>query len=149
MSRWASGVAVVTAPGEGEGAGMTATAFSSLSLEPPLVLVCVGHASVAHDALVGAPAFAVHLLDLHQRDLSDHFARPEPDLVAAVPHGRGPEGVPLLPLGVARLVCARERTVEAGDHTILIGLVVDVAVTRKEPLLHVARTYRRTGPPIT
>jgi flavin reductase (DIM6/NTAB) family NADH-FMN oxidoreductase RutF len=143
MSRWASGVTVVTAAGPDGLAGMTASAFSSLSLDPPLILVCVAHSSTQHDALVGAPGFAVHFLGHHQHDLSNRFAQTGGDKFAGLDHRPGPFGAPLLDDVHVRLVCAREETPVAGDHTILIGRVIEAEVSDGEPLLHWNRGYRR------
>ena len=143
MSRWASGVTVVTAAGRDGPAGMTASAFSSLSLEPPLVLVCVAHSSTQHDDLIAAPGFAVHLLDVDQRHLSDRFAQKGGDKFAGIPHEIGPFGAPLLDLGLARLVCERENAPVAGDHTILIGRVLHAELSDGDPLVHYSRAYRR------
>jgi flavin reductase (DIM6/NTAB) family NADH-FMN oxidoreductase RutF len=143
MSRWASGVTVVTAAGPDGPAGMTASAFSSLSLDPPLILVCVAHSSTQHDALVGAVGFAVHFLALDQHELSNHFAKSGGDKFAGLEHRPGPFGAPLLDDVHARLVCAREDTPPGGDHTILIGRVVEIDLSDGQPLLHWNRSYRR------
>ena len=79
LARWASGVTVVTARAGGEPVGMTAASFSSLSLDPPLVLVCIAASAQAHDGLVGAPGFAVHVLGAAQAEMSARFAKPGTD----------------------------------------------------------------------
>lgn len=143
MSRWASGVTIVTARGPGhEPIGMTASSFSALSLEPPLVLVCVALSARSHDPLVGAPGFVVHVLSREQEQLSQAFARPGSakfDGVAA--SEAGPYAAPLLPVGAARLACAHHEARTVGDHTILVGRVVDAITTDAPPLLYARRDY--------
>jgi flavin reductase (DIM6/NTAB) family NADH-FMN oxidoreductase RutF len=149
LARWASGVTVVTARHGGEPVGMTAASFSSLSLEPPLVLVCIQSSAASHRGLVEAPGFAVHILGADQDDMSALFAQPGPDKFAGFHHERGPYDVPLLPAGVARLVCATHETLEGGDHTILIGRVVQTELMGTDPLLYCNRTYGRIAPGVS
>ncbi|HWH15644.1 MAG TPA: flavin reductase family protein [Miltoncostaeaceae bacterium] len=143
LALWASGVTVCTAR-DGHGpVGITAASFSSLSLDPPLVLVCIDHRARSHDGLVGAEGFVVHVLAEDQADLSERFARPGPEkFTEEGPLEPGPFGAPLLPLGTARLVCAHHAALEGGDHTILVGRVLEVATTDRRPLVYWARRYR-------
>lgn len=142
MSRWASGVTVVTAAGPDGPAGITASAFSSLSLTPPLVLVCIDHRAGSHDPICTADGFAVHILERRQADLSDRFAgRFGDDKFAGVATEPGAFDAPLLPLGLVRLQCVRHDAPQGGDHTILIGRVVAAELGAGEPLLHYARAY--------
>jgi len=143
LARWASGVTVVTARDGDEPVGMTAASFSSLSLDPPLVLVCVARSAQSHDALAAAQGFAVHVLGSGQAEMSARFAKPGPDKFAAYPDERGPYGVPLLPFGVVRLVCAHHGTFDGGDHTILVGRVVGTDLAGTDPLLYCNRAYGR------
>ena len=101
LARWPSGVTVVTARDGDEPVGMTAASFSSLSLDPPLVLVCVARDANSHDALVAAPGFAVHILGSAQDEVSRQFAEPGPLKFEDYPDQSGPFDVPLLPFGVA------------------------------------------------
>ena len=146
LSRWASGVTVVTAAGPHGPTGMTVSSFASLSLDPPLVLACIARSSGSHDALVLAEGFGVHVLSQSQRDLSARFARPGIDKFAELEHELGPYGTPLLPVGLARLVCVREAALDGGDHTILVGRVTRAEVPELDdlgdPLLHYNRGYR-------
>jgi len=149
LARWASGVTVVTARHRGEPVGMTAASFSSLSLDPPLVLVCIQRSASSHDGLVEAPGFAIHILGAGQDDVSALFSRPGPDKFAGFPDERGPFDVPLLPADVARLVCAPHQAIDGGDHTILIGRVVQTELTGTDPLLYCNRGYGRLSPGVT
>jgi flavin reductase (DIM6/NTAB) family NADH-FMN oxidoreductase RutF len=141
LSSWASGVTVVTATGPTRIAGITASAFSSVSMEPPLVLVCVAKSSGAHDELCQAPGFAVHVLGREQEELSNRFATAGIDKFDGVDFAAGPFDAPLLEVGAARLVCEHHSAPDAGDHTILIGRVVDVETGLQSPLLYHSRSY--------
>ena len=143
LARWPSGVTVVTALHEGEPVGMTAASFSSLSLDPPLVLVCIADSAHSHDGLVGAPGFAVHVLGAEQAEMSAAFARPGPEKFGAYPYEPGPFDAPLLPFGVARMVCAHHAALPGGDHTILVGRVVSTELAGTDPLLYCNRGYGR------
>ncbi len=143
LARWASGVTIVTARSGGDPIGMTAASFSSLSLEPPLVLVCVARSALSHEGLVAAPGFAIHLLGAAQAEMSALFAQPGADKFGAFPDESGPFGVPLLPFGVARIVCEAHSSHEGGDHTILVGRVVSSELAGTDPLLYCNRTYGR------
>lgn len=143
LARWASGVTIVTARDGDEPVGMTAASFSSLSLDPPLVLVCVARTAASHDPLTSAPGFAVHVLGSGQHDMSARFAKPGAAKFARYPDERGPYDVPLLPFGVARLVCAHHAALDGGDHTILVGRVVATELAGTDPLIYCNRSYGR------
>jgi flavin reductase (DIM6/NTAB) family NADH-FMN oxidoreductase RutF len=143
LARWASGVTIVTARHDGEPVGMTVASFSSLSLDPPLVLVCVGHSANSYTGLVSAPGFAIHLLGAGQEQMSSLFSRPGLHKFRDFPDERGPFDAPLLPFGVARMVCAAHSTLEGGDHTILVGRVVSTELAGTDPLLYCNRAYGR------
>lgn len=147
MARWASGVTIVTAVGVGqEPVGMTASSFAALSLQPPLVLVCIAHDAQSHDDLVRAPGFFVHVLSRGQEELSRSFAAPgRAKFDALGPLETGRFGAPLLPVGVARLACAHFAAVPLGDHTVLSGRVVGSEVTDAAPLLYAHRDYHGLG----
>ena len=143
LSRWASGVTIVTAAGP---VGMTVSAFSSLSLDPPLIIVSLAHDANMHDPMIAADGFAVHVLDDHQSDLSTRFASPV-DRFDGLAYDAGLFGAPLLHGGVARLVCAKHAVADGGDHTILVGRVVQVDARAGEPLLYYRGGYRGLAPP--
>ena len=142
LSVWASGVTVVTAAGPEGPVGITVSSFSSLSLDPPLVLVCIARRAQSHDHLVAAPGFAVHLLSEDQADTSTLFARPGAEKFDEVTWAPGAFDAPLLHAGTARLVCARHAALDGGDHTILVGRVVDTQQGDAPPLVYWGRDYR-------
>jgi flavin reductase (DIM6/NTAB) family NADH-FMN oxidoreductase RutF len=142
LALWPSGVTVLTARGDDGLVGMTISSFSSLSLDPPLILACLDKNATSHDGLVGASGFAVHVLSRDQEEISRGFARPGLEKFDEADWEDGAFGAPLLPVGVARLVCAHEAALGGGDHTILVGRVVDVARSDKPPLIYWDRAYR-------
>ncbi|MBX9457859.1 MAG: flavin reductase family protein [Rhizobium sp.] len=119
-----TGVTVVTTHNE-EGApiGFTANSFTSVSLDPPLLLVCLAKTSRNYATLTGAKGFAVNILAEDQKDLSNTFARPVEDRFAAVAWKNGPFGSPVFANVAAWFDCAMHELVDAGDHVILIGRV--------------------------
>lgn len=129
MGHFATGVTVITSVGPGgEPVGTTANAVTSLSLDPPLVLVCFDLSSATLRAVRDHGAFAVNVLGARQRHLSSNFARRG---VAAVwnevRHHRGPTGSPRIEKAIAHVECTVEHTLPGGDHEIVVGRVRHVA----------------------
>ena len=121
LRRHAAAVVVVTAPGEPP-AGFTATSFTSVSLEPPLVSFCLANTASAWPAVHRAETIAVHVLTQEQEHVARTFATRGIDRFAAYGAWHpGPDGVPLLDGVLARMVCRVSRKVEAGDHTIVLA----------------------------
>lgn len=119
-----TGVTVVTShDSDGNPLGFTANSFSSVSLDPPLILVCMANSSKNYDALTQANGFAVNILAEDQKEISNTFARPSDDRFAQVDWQPGPQGSPVLAGVSAWFDCTMHKTVEAGDHVILIGKV--------------------------
>jgi flavin reductase ActVB len=142
LAQFASGVTIVTTHGTRGYVGFTATGFTSVSLSPPLVLVCIARTASAHDAVVGSVHFGVSVLDEHRPWIASQFARSNVDRFADVPVSLPePTGVPLIEGAIARLQCRRHAQHDAGDHTILIGEVLAASVTSGKPLLHFARRF--------
>ena len=145
MGHFATGVTVVTSiDDDGEPVGTTASAVTSLSLDPPLVLVCFDHASLTLKAIRSHGAFVVNVLAEPQRQLSANFARR--GLAAAwdgVRHRLGPTGSPRLHGVLAALECTVENRLPGGDHEIVIGRVRDVEITdgTAAPLLYWRGSY--------
>lgn len=119
-----TGVTVVTAmDAKGRPLGFTANSFASVSLDPPLLLVCLAKRSYNYAALTGAPGFAVNILAEDQEAISNTFARPSDDRFATVAWRPGPNGAPVLDGVAAWFDCAMHELVDAGDHAVLIGRV--------------------------
>jgi flavin reductase (DIM6/NTAB) family NADH-FMN oxidoreductase RutF len=139
MGHFATGVTIVTSVGaDGEPVGTTANAVTSLSLEPPLVLVCFDLKSATLTAIRRHGAFAVNVLGHRQRQLSANFARR--GLAAVwdeVRHHRGPTGSPRLADVIAVIECTVEHSLPGGDHEIVIGRVrhVETSSEGASPLL--------------
>lgn len=123
---FASGVTVVTTlyPETRAPAGVTVSAFSSLSLDPPLVLFCLGNRTSSLDAFRSYGHFAINILSEGQRDLSIRFASRSGDKWAGVAAEAGESGVPLIADCLANLECRLVQVVEGGDHQIFIGEVI-------------------------
>lgn len=142
LGRFASGVTIITAQDGSERRGMTASAFVSVSLTPPLILVSIDHRAHMHGLLSREDVthFGVNILGANQRHLSDHFAgKPGPE--ESVPwfvH----EQVPLLGGTIAQLVCRKEQTIAAGDHTLYLGFVEYSRYTDDDPLLYFRGQYQ-------
>jgi len=145
LGRWATGVTVVTTrDAAGAPVGITASSFASLSLEPPLVLFCLGLDSTGCEAFVAAPGFTVHLLAAQQEPLSARFAARGGDKFAGLEHRAGHWG-PLLPGCLAALECRTHAQLPGGDHIVMVGAVERVTVADGEPLLYFQGNYRRFG----
>src|SRR5215210_2589090 len=140
MSHFASGVTVVTTEHEGKPYGMTVASFASLSLHPPLVLVCVEHGAKSHDAIRDAGKFGVSILSNEQAEVSGRFASRVDDRFAGVEVVRGALGVPLIANALTTLECTVRDALPGGDHTIFVGEVVEAQARDGVPLL-----YYRSG----
>lgn len=142
--RFATGVTVLTTrAADGRSFGMTASAVASVSLHPPLVLVCVDRSRDMHDVLRAAPWFALSVLAADQEAVSRRFAEDRGDRFTGTPVDEGPHGLPLVAGAVAHIVCATRDVVAAGDHTIFIGLVTGGAAFDREPLAYFRGRYAR------
>lgn len=144
LSHWASGVAVITTrAADGEPVGLTATSFASLSLEPPLVLFCLGVDSTGREAFVAAQGFAVHMLHEDQEALSNRFATKGGDKFVGLEWSEGRWGAPLLPGCLAVLECRTHTQVPEGDHIIMVGAVEGIHIRGGAPLLYFGAAYHR------
>lgn len=137
-----TGVTVVTThDADGNPLGFTANSFTSVSLDPPLVLVCIANSSINYQAFATAGGFAVNILSEGQVETSNTFARPSDDRFAQVDWRRGPFGSPLIDGVSAWFDCSAFKTVEAGDHLILIGKVEAFDATTAPGLGHARGAY--------
>jgi flavin reductase (DIM6/NTAB) family NADH-FMN oxidoreductase RutF len=144
LGHFASGVTVVTTTdSERRPTGLTVSAFASLSLDPPLVLVCVDHKSQTYPWLIETGRFAVNILRLEQEAVSRRFASQRLDKFDGVPYRLGAGSLPVLEEALAHLECRTVATHVEGDHTILVGRVEGGQVAEGQPLLYFRGRYQR------
>jgi flavin reductase (DIM6/NTAB) family NADH-FMN oxidoreductase RutF len=134
MGRFATGVAVVTAEHGGRPHGMTINSLTSVSLTPPLLLVCLNTGARSTEAIMASGRFAVNILSARQEHLARRFAQRGADHFAGLSVARGRHGVPIIPDAYARLECDVDRHFVAGDHAVVIGAVRAVSAREGEPL---------------
>jgi flavin reductase (DIM6/NTAB) family NADH-FMN oxidoreductase RutF len=144
MAHLVAGVTVVAVKDDaGRSVGMTASAVTSLSLEPPMLLVCIDRSAAIHDLIVRARAFSVSILAADQEDVARRFADPERHEFAMEGVAAGPSGLPLVEGALAHLECARGAVYGGGDHSIVTG-TLDWSRTREgAPLCHFGSSYSR------
>jgi flavin reductase (DIM6/NTAB) family NADH-FMN oxidoreductase RutF len=148
LSHFATGVTVVTvADGRGHVHGMTANSFTSVSLEPLLVLVCVNRGARTHSLLLAQKRFGISILGEHQEELAKYFTQVEQDRETAkrlgVRFGHTERGTPVLEGTLAQFGCKLVSTTNGGDHTIFIGEVEQIGTTEGCPLIFHRGRYRR------
>jgi len=144
LGSFATGVAVMTAlDSHGHPAGITVSALTSVSLNPPLLLVCVAHDADFHGVITNAAQFGLSILAEDQELVSRRFAADVNDRFAGIGWTTHATGVPLIEGAVAHVVCATREPHDAGDHTVFFGEVLDGEVFPREPLLHHRGGYRR------
>jgi flavin reductase (DIM6/NTAB) family NADH-FMN oxidoreductase RutF len=146
MRRWASGVTVVACRHGASVHGMTASAFSSLSLDPPLCLVCVGRHHRTHQYLLDQDSFSIHFLDETMEELSERCAGTmgeEGHCLDDLPHQLGETGAPILDGVLGWMECRLWKTHEGGDHTIFVGRIEAAGARDGLPLLWFNRGYHR------
>jgi flavin reductase (DIM6/NTAB) family NADH-FMN oxidoreductase RutF len=147
LGRFATGITVVTvAKPDGGVHGMTANSFTSVSLVPPLILVCVDERAHLLPLLKAAGRFGVSVLNEDQQPLSELFARPHPDLNPDIHFRPSLHGTPLLEGVLATFDCKVIDAHVAGDHTIFIGEVEEISWTEGNPLMYFSGAYRKLSP---
>lgn len=142
LGQFATGVTVVTCRDADGPLAMTVNSFTSVSLDPPLVLWSPAVASSRHDGFVAAEHFAIHVLGTTQLELGARFAK-DGRAFADTGWQEGPHGIPLLPDCVARFICTRHATHPAGDHTLILGAVTECARGSGLPLIFSQGAYGR------
>lgn len=144
LRRWPSGVTIVTSRAGDRIHGMTVSAFSSVSLDPPLVLVCADKTSITHQLIAEAGIFAVNVLSAGQEALSNRFAskKDEHRRFEGVPWKSAVTGAPILDGVLVSLDCRVTAAHDAGDHVIYVGGVESVELRDAEPLVYHAGVYR-------
>ena len=142
---FATGVTVVTCvDAGGQPAGLTVNSFTSVSLDPPLLLVCVHKNAASADALTSAPFFAINVLQTGQRPASITFSTRGEDRFGMTPWSRGEAGAPILEESLCVFECERFAVYDGGDHHILVGQVVKASFDASlDPLLFFRGRYRR------
>lgn len=150
MSTFPSGVTVVTTAEGNQRWGMTVASFASLSLEPPLILVCLETRVETCAAIIRTGHFGISVLAADQAHVSNQFAAPVDDRFAGVPVQPGSLGDPLIDGAVSQIECALHDTLPGGDHTIFVGAVVEARISELNPLLYLGSRYRTIGeePPL-
>ncbi len=146
LSRWASGVTVVTTENDGQQIGITATSFSSVSLQPPLILICVDKRLYTHGVIEQRGAFAVNLLNTKQVEWGLRFAGMIPELedrFEGLTVERAATGCPVLVDALAWVDCLLYAAYDGGDHTIFVGQVEASGINEGEPLLYFGRQWLR------
>ncbi len=142
LGKFATGVTIVTcADDEGRPYGITANSFSSVSLEPHLILWNVAKVSNSLQAFLDAEYFAINILARDQQDLSSHFAQSDHTLFNSIVIDRSDENVPLIPGTLACFECRTHQIHDCGDHHIVIGEVVRFEESDADPLLFFSGKY--------
>jgi len=144
LGRFASGITVITThDADGRDHGMTLSAFSSLSLDPPLVLACIGDAASIAGTMATADHFALNILAADQEPLSRRFSAKDEDRFEQIGMTRGAHGLPLLDGALGHLQCRITARYPGGDHTIVVGEVIAATSRDGDPLLYYRGGYAR------
>ena len=144
LGRFATGVTVVTCQdADGNRLGLTANSFSSVSLEPPLILWNIAKVSRSLDAFLAAEHFGVSVLAADQQALSVRFARSDIDPFDGLECGLSAHAVPRIDAALAWFECRRYETHDCGDHHIIVGEVIDFEARDGDPLVFYRSQYRQ------
>lgn len=142
MGRFATGVVVITSrTADGRHAGMTANSLASVSLDPPLLSLCIDHGAEMHRTLLAAREFVVNILASHQEAISRRFAVKHEDRFDGIGYHLNRQGLAVLDGVLAHVECEHYADFEAGDHTIVVGRVIGGATTDGRPLLYYRGGY--------
>lgn len=147
LAHWASGVTVVTTHADGRPVGITASSLTSVSLDPPQILICVARKLFTHQAILQSGVFAVNILGTDHLEWGMRFAGMLPELAdrfAGIELQQGATGAPILPDALGWLDCRLRHAYDGGDHTIFVGEVIATnAAATGSPLLYFNRTWRQ------
>ena len=146
---FATGITLVTAARDGVYSGLTVNSFTSVSLDPMLVLVCVDLTSETHPAITESGAFAINILRDDHEQVSRAFATKDPDkhgAISGLSVRPGVTGSPIMESALAYIEARVVQEIHAGDHTIFVGEVVDCASFEGEPILFFRGKYRSLQP---
>lgn len=143
LGRFASGVTVVTTrAADGHLHGLTVSAFCSVSLDPPLILVCIQKTTGSYHAFQESKAFVVNVLSDLQKDISNHFASHLEDKFQSVDYEAGIENIPVLKECLVNLECRLANSYDGGDHTIFVGEIQKAHIGDGNPLTYFHGSYR-------
>jgi flavin reductase (DIM6/NTAB) family NADH-FMN oxidoreductase RutF len=145
LRKFVSGVTIVTVSADDELHGATASSFASVSLDPPLILVCLDKASHTRALLLKRGSFAVNVLGADQAEVARAFSMRGQKPFDRLRFHLGSQGAPLFDDSIAWMECKTERVVEAGDHDIVIGEVTSCDATEEMPLMYYEADYRTLG----
>jgi flavin reductase (DIM6/NTAB) family NADH-FMN oxidoreductase RutF len=147
LGSFPAGVTVVTlANAAGELRGITVTSFASVSLDPPLVLVCIDRRASLHDDFAVDQHFAVNILATSQKSVSNQFASSVPDRFEGIGHTAAPGGSPLLDGALTAIECRCTAAFDGGDHTIFLGEVETARFSDAQPLAYCQGKYQGVTP---
>ncbi|MFC5996378.1 flavin reductase family protein [Pseudonocardia hispaniensis] len=143
MASFPSGVTIVTTTdADGRWWGFTATSFCSVSLDPPLVLVCLARTAECHPVFAASDRWIVHVIHPDHADLAVRFATRGADKFTDAGFRPDPRGLPVLPRACVTLDCTTHATYPGGDHTILLGRVQHTRLGETEPAIYFRRSFR-------
>lgn len=143
-AQFATGIAIAsTLDDAGQPHGMTVNSFTSVSMHPPQVLICVDITAGLLPIITKRGGFGLSFLAEHQQDLSSRFARRGQNRFESTPWIAGQSGVPLIPGALAHMECRIDQTIHTGDHAILISRVIAADISSGRPLLYFERGYRK------
>ena len=144
LGKFPSGVTVVTTRDDaGNMFGITVSAFCSVSLEPPLILVCIEKRAGSHHAFEQSNAFVVNILRENQTQLSNHFAAHSENKFVSIDYRSGIENLPVLNDALVNLECRLTNSHDEGDHTIYIGQIETATVNDEKPLVYWHGNYQK------
>lgn len=147
MGNYPTGVTVVTTMDkEGKPIGLTVNSFASVSLDPLLVLWSIDHKVTTLNSFIDGGKFAVHILAGNQQELCKNFSSKNVDRFSTCEWKCSEQNLPIIEGAFAILQCHTFQTIEAGDHTILIGKVVDIQIEKREPMLYHRRHFDSIPP---
>lgn len=147
LGRFATGVAIATTDHDGTPVGLTINSFSSVSLEPPLVLWSLRSDASTLDSFVSSQRYAINVLSVEQRGLASRFAKHGSDKFIGVRYRTGLGDCPLLPSCLAYFECRLVDTIVCGDHLVLLGAVERASHRDGEPLVFSSGGYQVANPP--
>ena len=144
--RFATGITIATvSDAQGTPHGLTVNSFTSVSLDPPLVSICLGHAVSLIEVFRAASYFGINVLAESQRAVSERFARKGYDRFEGIEWQAGANGVPLIIGVLAAMECRTVERIRAGDHDIFLAQMVTARVVEGKPLVYFASRYRKLG----